>query len=306
MKESRSTLSFKQKRRQHKALKLRELIDRDGMILAPGSYDAMSAKLVEEAGFPVVYMTGFGTAASMLGKPDVGLLTMSEMVSNASCIARAVEIPLIADADTGYGNPLNIGRTVREYENGGVSGIHIEDQVFPKKCGHMQGKQVIPAEEMIQKIRAAVDARSSKDFIIIARTDSRAVEGIDSAINRAKSYKKAGADVLFVEAPESRAEIEKVSKSLKGYTLLFNGLEGGKTPSLSYEELERLGFKIVLFPLGALLTAHKAIRELLSVIKKEGTPKNALSQMTGFNEFLDFIGLPEIKNMENRYGVSKK
>lgn len=276
------------------------------MILAPGSYDAMSAKLVEEAGFSAVYMTGFGTAASMLGKPDVGLLTMSEMVSNALRIARAVNIPLIADADTGYGNPINVSRTVKEYENGGVSGIHIEDQVFPKKCGHMQGKQVIPAEEMVQKIRAATDARSSKDFIVIARTDSRAVEGLDSAIRRSKMYKKAGADVLFVEAPESRAEIEKVARSLKGTPLLFNWLEGGRTPPLSYQELERFGFKIVLFPLGALFTAHHAIRELLSIIKKEGTPAGALKHMTGFDDFLEFIGLPQVRKLENHYRISGK
>ena len=205
-----------------------------------------------------------------------------------------------------YGNPLNIGRTVSHYENGGVPGIHIEDQVFPKKCGHVQGKHVMPAKEKTQKILAAVDARLSKDFIIIARTDSRAVDGLDSAISRAKIYKKAGADVLFIEAPESREEIEKVAKSLKGNPLLLNWLEGKRTPPLSYEELDRLGSKILLFPLGGLLTTYIVILEHLLTTKNEDMPKNALNRMTSFSEFLDFIGLQEIKKLENRYGVSKR
>ncbi len=187
--------------------RLRELLAGPDPVLAPGVFDGLGARLVEEAGFPAVYMTGFGTAAALLGRPDVGLLTMSEMVDNAARIAAACELPVIADADTGYGNSLNVIRTVQEYERAGVAGIHIEDQVAPKKCGHMEGKQVIPPAEMEAKIRAAVAARQSPDFVIIARTDARAVEGMDSAIERALRYREAGADVLFVEAAESEDEI---------------------------------------------------------------------------------------------------
>lgn len=283
--------------------RLRELLRGNEPILAPGAYDAMSALLIEEAGFPVVYMTGFGTSASILGQPDVGLMSMLEMVSNARRIAHAVDVPVIADADTGYGNPINVARTVREYEDAGISAIHLEDQVSPKKCGHMEGKQVIPPEEMVQKITAATDARVSKDFTIIARTDARAVEGLDAAIRRGKMYREAGADVVFIEAPQSEDEIKTIAESFPGVPLLFNWLEGGKTPPVTYYHLRELGFKIILFPLCTLLTANKAIRETLSEIKANGTPKNVLNRLTPFNDFLDFIGLPEVKKLENRYKV---
>jgi 2-methylisocitrate lyase-like PEP mutase family enzyme len=181
--------------------RLRELLEGPEPVLAPGAYDALTARLVEQAGFEAVYMTGFGTAASLLGRPDIGLLSFSEMVDNARRIVRAVEVPVIADADDGYGNPINVIRTVQEYEAAGVSAIHIEDQVSPKKCGHLEGKEVIEASEMVEKVRAAVEARQSEDFVIIARTDARAVEGMDRALKRARLYREAGADVLFVEAP---------------------------------------------------------------------------------------------------------
>src|ERR1700719_1626339 len=188
--------------------RLRDLLAGPDLIVAPGAYDALSARLIAQAGFPAVYMTGFGTAASVLGQPDVGLLTMSEMVGRASALASVIgDIPLIADADTGYGNPINVRRTIREYERAGVAGLHIEDQVWPKKCGHMEGKQVIPMDEMVQKVRAAVDARQDPDFVIIARTDANAVYGLDDAMRRGRAYREAGADIVFIEATRSITEL---------------------------------------------------------------------------------------------------
>ncbi len=282
---------------------LRKLLQGKEPILAPGAYDAMSALLIQQAGFDVVYMTGFGTSASQLGQPDVGLLAMSEMASNAKRIVQAVNIPVIADGDTGYGNPLNVIRTVKEYEGIGVSAIQLEDQIAPKKCGHMEGKQVIPKEEMARKISAAVDARESRDFLIIARTDARAVEGIASAIERVRTYKEAGADILFVEAPESVEEIKMVGREFFGTPLLFNWLEGGKTPQVSYEFLKKNGFKLVLFPLCTIFAANKAIRKMLAGIRKDGTPKKVMDMFPAFDEFTNIIGLPKIKQLEKRYKV---
>ena len=217
-------------RRPGGAARLRALLDSGQTIVAPGAFDALSARLVEEAGFPAVYMTGFGTSAALIGRPDVGLLTMTEMAASAGRIAECVDIPVIADADTGYGNPLNVIRTVGAYEAAGVAGIHIEDQVAPKKCGHMEGKQVIGAQEMAAKVRAAVEARAQPEFVIIARTDARAVEGLERALERARLYRAAGADVLFIEALVSEAEVEEAARAFPGVPLLFNWAEGGKTP----------------------------------------------------------------------------
>src|SRR5438067_8385286 len=204
-------------------IRLRQLLSGPEMIVAPGAYDALSARLIAQAGFPAVYMTGFGMAASVLGQPDVGLLTMSEMVSRAAALtAVAGDVPLIADADTGYGNPLNVRRTIREYERAGVAGLHIEDQVWPKKCGHMEGKQVIAMEEMVQKVHAAVDARQDPDFVIIARTDANAVTGFEDALLRGKAYREAGADVLFIEAPRSLTELRTIAQTFPDVPLLFN------------------------------------------------------------------------------------
>jgi 2,3-dimethylmalate lyase len=281
---------------------LRELLAGDELVLAPGCYDALGARLVEEAGFTAAYMTGFGTAASLLGRPDVGLLTMSEMVDNARRIAAAVAIPVIADADTGYGNPINVIRTVHEYEAAGAAAIHIEDQAMPKKCGHMTGKHMIGAGEMAAKVRAAVAARGSDDFLIIARTDARAVEGLPAALERARRYRDAGADVLFVEAPESIAEIEQVASALSGVPLLFNYAEGGRTPPVTHAALRELGFKIVIFPIGILLAATAAIRALLAQIREQGTPIEALPHLLPFDDFLQFIGLREIRELEHEFG----
>ncbi|MGH3264826.1 MAG: isocitrate lyase/PEP mutase family protein, partial [Trebonia sp.] len=259
---------------------------------------------VEEAGFGAVYMTGFGSAASRLGRPDVGLMGLSEMVDNARRIVHAVDIPVIADADTGYGNPVNVIRTVQEYEAAGVAAIHIEDQVMPKKCGHMEGKQVISAGEMAAKVAAAVAARRSPDLLIIARTDARAVEGVGAALERARRYRAAGADALFVEAPQSADEIEAIAGALSDVPLVFNYAEGGKTPPVTHEFLRCLGFRIVIFPISTLLVATAAMRSVLEQIKIDGTPIQALGSMLGFGEFLEFIGLPEIHELDRRFAAS--
>jgi carboxyvinyl-carboxyphosphonate phosphorylmutase len=277
---------------------LRQLLAGTEPIVAPGAYDALTARIIEQAGFPAVYMTGFGTSASMLGRPDVGLLTMTQMVDNARRIAQAVDVPVISDADTGYGNPLNVIRTVQEYERAGVSAIHIEDQVMPKKCGHMENKQVIASAEMEEKICAATEARTSPDFLIIARTDSRAVEGLESALRRARAYREAGADVLFVEAPQSEDEVAQVARAFPDVPLLFNWAEGGKTPPMPLARLKELGYRIVIFPIGALLAAANAVRALATEIRTNGAPSRL--PMT-FKEFNDMIGLPEIQKIEQRF-----
>jgi 2,3-dimethylmalate lyase len=283
------------------AARLRTLLESGQTIVAPGAFDPLAARLVEEAGFPAVYMTGFGTSAALIGRPDVGLLTMTEMVGNAGRIAACVDIPVIADADTGYGNPLNVIRTVGAYEAAGVAGIHIEDQVAPKKCGHMDGKQVIGAQEMAEKVRAAVEARTQPEFVIIARTDARAVEGLAAAIERGRLYRAAGADVLFIEAVVSEAEAEEVARAFPDVPLLFNWAEGGKTPPIGLDRLTELGYRIVIFPIGTLLAATAAMRRILREIAQAGTPAAVMGELPSFGEFLDFIGLPEVRNVEQRY-----
>jgi carboxyvinyl-carboxyphosphonate phosphorylmutase len=287
------------------AARLRELLGRDELVVAPGAYDALSARLVEEAGFPAVYMTGFGTAASYLGRPDVGLLSMSEMADQARRIVGAVGIPVIADADTGYGNPINVIRTVHEYERAGVAALHLEDQEAPKRCGHLEGKRLVPTGDMVAKIEAAVAARRDPDVVLIARTDARAVEGLSAALERARRYRDAGADVLFVEAPESEAEIETVAAALAGVPLLFNWAEGGKTPPVTRERLAELGFRIVIFPVGALLAATTAVRTLLASIAETGTPAQVMDRMVSFGGFLELVGLPEIHALEERFASAQ-
>jgi 2,3-dimethylmalate lyase len=282
--------------------RLRELLARPEPLVAPGAYDALSARLVEQAGFDVVYMTGFGTTASLAGRPDVGLLTGTEMVDNARRIAAAVDVPVIADADTGYGNAINVVRTVQAYEQAGVAGIHLEDQVMPKKCGHMSGKAVIPADEMAGKIRAAVEARRDPDFLLIARTDAAAVEGLSAAIDRARAYADAGADVLFVEAPTSEDDIARVAGELRGVApLVFNWAEGGRTPPIPLARIAELGFALVLFPIGTLLAATAGIRRLLASLRDDGVP--AVDDLPAFDDFTDLIGLPEIRELEARFGT---
>jgi len=282
--------------------RLRQLLAGSDLIIAPGAYDALSARLIAQAGFPAAYMTGFGTAASMLGQPDVGLVTMTEMVARAASLTSVMgNCPLIADADTGYGNPINIRRTLREYERAGVAAIHIEDQIWPKKCGHMEGKQVIPMEEMVQKIRAAVDARKHPDFIIIGRTDANGVYGLQEAIRRAQAYYEAGADMILIEAPKSREEMHSITEVFRGVPLVFNWVESGKTPLLSLEELHRLGFKLVLFSVSLLFAATHNVLALLDLLKRGQTSTAFAEQMVTFSQFTEHIGLPEIQALERRY-----
>ena len=285
--------------------RLRQLMSSGSPLLAPGAYDALSARLIEQAGFDAVYMTGFGTTASLIGRPDVGLLSGAEMVDNARRIVSAVDVPVIADADTGYGNAINVVRTVQLYEQAGVAGIQLEDQVMPKKCGHMTGKLLIGAEEMAGKLRAAVAARRDPDLLIIARTDAVAVTGVDDAIARARAFAEAGADALFVEAPTSEEDIERVAKELTGVApLVFNWAEGGRTPPLSLDRIGELGFSLVIYPIGALLAATAGIRSLLATLKAEGTPASALSGLPTFEAFTNLIGLPEVQQLEQRFAAS--
>ena len=290
-------------RRPGGAARLRALLDGGQMIVAPGAFDPLAARLVEEAGFPAVYMTGFGTSAALIGRPDAGLLTMTEMADNAARIAACVDIPVIADADTGYGNPLNVIRTVGAYEAAGVARLHLEDQVTPKKCGHMEGMQVIAAREMAAKVSAAVQARTQPEFVIIARTDARAVEGLGAALERARMYLAAGADALFVEAVLSQAEAERVVATFPGVPLLFNWAEGGKTPPIGLDRLTELGYRIIIFPISTLLAATAAMRRILQEIAAAGTPAAAMRELPTFGEFVDFIGLPQVREAEQRYAA---
>ena len=241
---------------------LRKILAEEKTILVPGAYDALSAKILKQAGFRVVYMTGSGVTASLTGMPDVGILTMTEMVNQARNIVTAIDMPLICDADDGYGNPINVIRTVKEYERAGVAGIHIEDQVAPKKCGHFEGKQVIPAEEMVKKIEAAVYAREDEEFLLIARTDARSVKGLDEALKRARLYAEAGADMIFVEAPQSVDELKTISDKLSDISLLVNMVEGGKTPVLPFEDLKEMGFTIVLYPTSSIRAVARTLQQL--------------------------------------------
>jgi len=282
--------------------RLRHLLATDAPVLAPGAYDALSARLVERAGFEAVYVTGFGSAASLLGRPDVGLLGLAEMAGAARRIVQAVDVPVIADADTGYGNAVNVVRTVQEYEQAGVAALHLEDQVMPKRCGHLAGKQVVGTAEMVGKIEAAVAARRDPDLVLIARTDARAVEGVAAALERARAYREAGADLLFVEALEGVEEIELVARELAGVPLLFNWAEGGRTPPLGHDRLVELGFALVIMPLTALLAATAAVEGALAAVREAGTPIPVLGGLPTLDRFVDLVGLGEISALEERFG----
>ena len=251
-----------------KAKKLRELLTSDGIITAPGAYDAWSARLIEHAEFSAVYMTGYGVSASVLGRPDIGLMSFHEMVESVHNIAEATNVPVIADADNGYGGSLNVVRTVRAYEQAGACGIQLEDQVMPKRCGHMEGKQLIPCEEMVAKVRAAVYARRDPDTVIIARTDARAVNGLDDAIARGHAFEEAGADVIFIEAPQSIDEMKRIVAEFPNRPLPANMVEHGKTPNLSQKELAALGFKIAIYPVMPIYVVTRALSAALAKLKE--------------------------------------
>lgn len=283
-----------------RAKKLRELLAGDKIIMAPGSYDAWSAKMVEAAGFPAVYMTGYGVAASTLGMPDIGLISFHEIVTAAHNICNATTVPVIADADNGYGNALNVVRTVREYEAAGVSGIQLEDQVMPKRCGHMEGKQLISKEEMVQKVRAAVYARRDPDTVIIARTDAIAVNGYEDAIDRAIAYKEAGADVIFVEALQTREQVENAAK-LVGAPLMANMVEHGKTPLDTADNLYKMGFRIAIYPVVPLYSATKAMSEVLATLKETEDLSKCMEREVDFPTFNQMIGLKEYRDLEKSF-----
>lgn len=279
---------------------LKEMLEQRVKIMAPGAYDAWSARLVEKAGFPAVYMTGYGLSASVLGKPDIGLLTMTEMVNSAKNIAAAVNIPVIADADNGYGGVLNVVRTVQEYEQAGVAAVQLEDQVMPKRCGHMEGKEVIPMEEMVAKIKSAIYARKDPDLVLIARTDARAVISFEEALKRAKAYEKAGADVIFFEAPQSVEEMEEVAHNLS-VPLLANMVEKGKTPMLTATELQKMGYPLVIYPGFPLFSITKSLNNMLDKLKEFETSGSLLDELVSFTEFNTTVGLHEIRDLEKTF-----
>lgn len=279
---------------------LRQMMTGNRIVVAPGAHDALTAKIIEQVGFSAVYMTGYGQAASHLGKPDVGLLTLTEMVARASNIVEAVNVPVIADADTGFGNAVNVMRTLREYEKAGVAAIQLEDQVAPKKCGHMTGRQVVSKEEMVGKIKAAADVRTDPDLMIIARTDARTVHGIGEALERAKAYEEAGADILFIESPESVEEMKQITTSFK-VPVLANMVEGGRTPFLPVKELQDLGYDLVIFPTASTYLVTKALTRLMTVLKETGTTASLIPEMITFEQFNDLIGLTKIREIESIY-----
>jgi len=278
--------------------KLRELLQRKKILVAPGAYDPMSAKLIEAAGFEAVYMTGFGTAASLLGLPDIGLITMTEMVGNAKRISDAVNIPVIADADTGYGNHLNVIRTIGEYEKAGVAAIHIEDQIFPKKCGHMEGSKLIPLEEMTAKVRAAAACKRDKDFVLIVRTDAISSEGFEGAIRRGNAYVEEGADVIFLEAPKTTDQLEKIPKLIKAPVLVNMA---PKTPNLGFKKFEEMGYAIIIYPSIALTASFLAIKERLSELKENGIVKQWAEMGVPFEEMINFLGAKEYEKLEEKF-----
>lgn len=280
---------------------LRErLADTNDIIILPGVYDALTAKIAEDVGFETAFQTGYGTSASLLGMPDFGFLNAGETLENAKRIINSVNIPILVDIDTGYGNPLNVWKIVKDLERIGAKGIFLEDQVWPKRCGHMTGKTVIPKEEYILKLNAAMDAREDNEFIIVARTDSLAQFGIEEAIERGKEYKRIGADVIFIEAPKSIDQMELIAKEIKA-PLLANMIEEGITPNLTADQLRKMGFKMVVFPLSALYSATFAIKQTLQTLKKTGTTKELKNKMITFQEFNDLVNLSVYRKLEKKY-----
>jgi carboxyvinyl-carboxyphosphonate phosphorylmutase len=270
------------------------------ILVMPGAHDALSAKVIEQVGFKAVTMGGYAASAASLAKPDVSLLTLTEYVNIARNIIQAVDIPLFVDGDTGHGNVTNVQRTVRVFENAGVAGLFIEDQVFPKRCGHMEGKQIIPALEMVAKIKAAVDARVDEDLVIMARTDAIAVSGIDEAIERGNRYAEAGADLIFVEAPTSKEEMMRINSEINAPMNAIQ-IEGGKTPMLTVKELEELGFNVVVYPNVTVYATAWALRQLWEGLKKNGSTKHYQDNIIPFDEFNTLVGLDKIRELESFY-----
>ena len=280
--------------------KFRQLLKEPGIIMAPGAYDCLTARLIEAAGFPAVYMTGAGTSVAALGYPDLALATMTEMVANAAAIVEAVDLPVVADADTGYGGMLNIQRTIRQYERAGVAAIHLEDQEFPKRCGHLENKRVISSEEMTGKIKAAVDARTDDDFVIIVRTDALAVTGWDDTMARCEEYVEAGADMLFIEALRNPEEAGQVAARFE-IPLMYNFVETGKSPLIPAAELERLGFKMVIYPVSAMLTVCNVVGEMMRQLKDRGTTEHLMDNMVSVVDAFELVGLSPMLERDASY-----
>ncbi len=276
------------------------LADANDIIILPGVYDALTAKIAEDVGFETAFQTGYGTSASLLGMPDFGFLNAGETLENAKRIINSVNIPILVDIDTGYGNPLNVWKIVKDLVRIGAKGIFLEDQVWPKRCGHMAGKTVIPKEDYILKLQAAIDARENNEFIIVARTDSLAQFGVEEAIERGKEYKRIGADVIFIEAPKTIDEMELISKEIKA-PLLANMIEEGITPNLTADQLRKMGFRMVVFPLSALYSATFAIKQTFQTLKKTGTTKELKNKMITFQEFNDLVNLSAYHKLEKKY-----
>jgi len=282
--------------------RFRASLEGGGLVVAPGVFDMVSAKLADTFGFPAVYMTGYGTVASHLGLPDAGLATYSEMVARVGQIAGGISTPLVADADTGFGNLLNARRTMVGYERAGAAAIQIEDQVFPKRCGHTLGRQVVPIEDMVGKIRAAVEVRSDDNFLIVARTDARTAYGLEEALRRAEAYADAGADVLFIESPEDEGEMERIGRTFD-LPLVANMVEGGRTPILPASQLEALGYRLVIYPVTALLAGAKAMEQTYRSLRETGSSRDVTNCLFDFSAFHTLMGFEEIWELESRYSV---
>ncbi len=282
-----------------KSKKLRTLLKDNKSVVVPGVHDPMSAKIFQDAGFPVLFTGGFSLSASTLGVPDIGLLTMSENIERVRRVTNTIDIPLIADMDTGYGSPLNVIRTVQECVNSGVAGIILEDQSWPKKCGHMEGKSVISNEEHVEKIKAAVHARGDSELVIIARTDSRATHSLEEAIRRGKNLEESGADVIFIEAPQTEEEIRTIGKEIK-LPMLINLIEGGKTPNLPISDLEELGFRLILYPLTSIFATAYSMQKLASHVRSEKTTRG-YDEILTFSEFENVVDLQKYKDLDSKF-----
>jgi carboxyvinyl-carboxyphosphonate phosphorylmutase len=286
-------------------LRLRKRLREKEILVAPGAHDVLTARIIEMTGFDAVYMTGYGTSASLIGQPDVGLLTQTEMFERAINIVNAVEVPVIADADNGFGNAINVQRTVKLYEKAGVACVQLEDQVSPKKCGHMIGRELITMQEMVGKIHAAVDARENDDLMIMARTDARTEFGIEAAIERGKAYEEAGADLLFIESPETEEEMKTITTSFN-VPVLANMVEHGRTPLLSAQKLEDIGYDLVIFCVSSTYAAAKAIQDLMNTLKAEGTTEGFMDRMIPFDKFNKMIGLSDVRAKEEKFNTGRR
>ncbi|MFC1693568.1 oxaloacetate decarboxylase [Candidatus Latescibacterota bacterium] len=280
---------------------LRELLVSDELVMAPGAADILTARLIERVGFPAIYMTGFGASASMIGSPDIGILTQTEMTTHARDMVRAVNIPIVADADTGYGGPANIERTVREYQQTGVAAIHLEDQTLPKRCGQMEGIKLIPTDEMVRRLKCALAVRGDDDLVIIGRTNALPVLGVEEAIRRAKAYQRAGVDVVFIDSVKRIAEAQAIAKAIEGQWMI-SIVEGNETTQLKADDLKEMGFSLAIYALSALLSAMRAIQETLNELRDKGTTHGILDQMMTYSEYNEVINLEHYMELDDKFG----